>query len=164
MSRSKRLPRSGWLTSILFLQSVLPASAASSWRFWTRADGLSESVIFGLTRAGQGRLQIKFGDVPDSGTFDGYQVTAIASPHALGRLLASPDKELWTFDTQGIKVRDSSGWHTYPDPEIAAFARTGSMSRTPWFMYSVNPGAGEKMDVVPLGSGSGLIMFPDRLI
>jgi hypothetical protein len=164
MSHPKRRFKPEWLTPFLFVALALPAPAASSWRFWTKADGLSESVVFGLTPDAAGRILVKSGDVPDINVLDGYQISAIPSLHAFGRLIGSSDNEIWTFDAEGIDVRDSSGWHRYADREIAEFARTSSMARTSWFMYSVTRDAADRMDVVPLGKGSGLIMFPDRLV
>lgn len=164
MFQRKNPSDSGWLRFILALAVALPAPAASSWRLWTKADGLPESVIFGLTSAGPGHLVVKLGEVPNIDMFDGYQMSAIPSPHVFGRFLGSPDNELWTFDAEGIKIRDASGWHSYPDADIKRFSQTSSMARTSWFMYSVNRGPDDRMDVVPLAPGTGLIMFPDRLV
>ncbi len=148
----------------LALTALLPARAASPWRIWTKADGLNESVAFGLTSDATGRIFIKGGDVPNVNVLDGYQVTGIPNPHAYGRLLASSGRELWTFDTKGIVVHDSRGWRTWPDSEIAKFARTSPMSRISWFTYSIFRGPEDRMDVVPFGPDSGVIMFPDRLV
>jgi diguanylate cyclase (GGDEF)-like protein len=148
---------------LLALSVLLPARAASPWRFWTKADGLSESVAFGLTADAAGRIVIKGGDVPVN-VLDGYQVTHIPSPHAYGRMLPSPRQELWTFDTKGINIHDASGWHSYPDTDIAEFAAKSPMSRMPWFTYSVFRGPEDRMDVVPFEKDSGIIMFPDRLL
>lgn len=152
-----------WSVLILLVWAP-PVFGASSWRFWTRADGLSESVIFGLTSGGPGRLVVKLGDVPDIDSLDGYQISTVPGPHVLGRLLEASGDELWSFDADGIEVRDPSGWHKYPVPEIAAFARAGAMLQVPWFMYSVNRGPDERMDLVPFGKETALIMFPDRLV
>jgi hypothetical protein len=142
----------------------LPARAASPWRFWTKADGLSESVAFGLTADDTGRIVIKGGNVPSVNILDGYQISDVPSPHVYGRMLASSRQELWTFDATGIKIHDASGWHSYPDSDIAEFARTSPMSRISWFTYSVFRGSEDRMDVVPFGKDSGVIMFPDRLL
>ena len=152
-----------WMQLLLALTMLLPARAASPWRFWTKADGLSESVAFGLTADDTGRIVIKGGDVPVN-VLDGYQVTGIPAPHAYGRMLASPYRELWTFDAKGINIHDASGWHTYPDADIAEFAGKSSMSRMSWFTYSVFRGPEDRMDVVPFGKDSGIVMFPDRLL
>ena len=121
-------------------------------------------MAFGLTSDSAGRIFVKGGDVPSINVLDGYQVTGIPNPHSYGRLLASSGRELWTFDTKGIVIHDSSGWHTYPDAEIAQFAKTSPMSRISWFMYSVFRGPEDRMDVVPFGKDSGVIMFPNRLV
>jgi len=157
---------SGSRTILLFLAliAIPPAYAASPWRFWTKADGLSESVVFGLTADDAGRILVKGGDVPNINVLDGYQVTDIPGPHVYGRMLASPQKELWTFDTKGIDVHDASGWRTYPSGEITEFAGTSPMLRMPWFTYSVFRGLEDRMDVVPFGKDSGVIMFPNRLL
>jgi hypothetical protein len=47
----------------LALTALLPARAASPWRIWTKADGLDESVAFGLTSDATGRIFIKGGEV-----------------------------------------------------------------------------------------------------
>ena len=156
-------PGSRWLPFLFALTTVLPARAASPWRFWTKADGLSESVSFGLTADAAGRIVVKGGDVPVN-VLDGYQITQIPSPRAYGRMLASSNRELWTFDAKGIDIHDASGWHTYPDADIAEFAGTSPMSRMSWFTYSVFRGPEDRMDVVPFGKDSGVIMFPDRLL
>ncbi|HEY3826672.1 MAG TPA: EAL domain-containing protein [Bryobacteraceae bacterium] len=145
------------------LTVLLPAHAASPWRFWGKADGLSESVVFGLTADNTGRIVIKGGEVP-LGVLDGYQITNIPISRAYGRLLPSSRQELWTFDTKGINIHDPSGWHSYPDKDIAEFARTSPMSRISWFTYSVFRGPEDRMDVVPFGKDTGVIMFPDRLL
>ena len=62
------------------LQAWLRASAASDWRFWNKADGFAESVVFGLTSDGAGRILVKFGAVPDIAVLDGYQVSQVPSP------------------------------------------------------------------------------------
>src|SRR5580692_456308 len=114
-SRSRLIAfASGCLHLLLLLTALLPARAASPWRFWTKADGLSESVAFGLTADDAGRIVVKGGDVPVN-VLDGYQITQIPSPRAYGRMLASSNQELWTFDAKGINIHDASGWHTYPD-------------------------------------------------
>jgi hypothetical protein len=77
----------------LALIAVPQAYAASPWRFWTKADGLSESVVFGLTADDAGRILVKGGDVPGINVMDGYQITDIPGPHVYGRMLASPQKE-----------------------------------------------------------------------
>src|SRR5258708_341242 len=82
-----------WLAAFLTLILFLPAHAASSWRFWTKADGLTESVVFGLTAGNSGRVFIKSGDVPTITTLDGYRITQIPNLHAYGRLLSSPENE-----------------------------------------------------------------------
>ncbi len=155
--------RFGWLHLFLALTALFPARAASPWRFWTKADGLSESVSFGLTVDDSGRIVIKGGDVPIN-VLDGYQITRIPAPRAYGRMLASSHHEIWTFDARGINIHDASGWHTYPDSDIAEFAATSPMSRMAWFTYSVFRGPEDRMDVVPFGENSGIIMFPDRLL
>ncbi len=152
------------LTISLSLSSVATANAASDWRFWNKADGLAESVVFGLTSDGAGRILVKFGAVPNIAVLDGYQVNRVPTPYVYGRLLSSPDKSLWTWDADGIDIHDNSGWHKRPDPEIAAFAKTGPMLRIPWFTQSYYRGPGDRMDFAPAGDDSGVILFPDRLV
>jgi len=168
-TRREKLPvfcffGSRFIPALLALTVLLPAYAASPWRFWTKADGLGESVAFGLTADDTGRIVIKGGDVPSINVLDGYQITDIPSPHVYGRMLASSRQELWTFDAKGIEIHDTSGWHAYPDSDIAEFARASAMSRLSWFTYSVFRGPEDRMDVVPFGKDSGVIMFPYRLI
>ena len=151
------------LTIALCLGFVSPA-AASDWRFWNTADGLAESVVFGLASDGAGHILVKFGDVPGIAVLDGYQVSQIPSPYVYGRLFSSPDKALWSYDAEGIDVRDESGWHKHPDPEVAQFAKTSPMGRTSWYMYSYYRGPGDRMDFAPAGNSSGVILFPDRLV
>jgi diguanylate cyclase (GGDEF)-like protein len=153
-----------WLFFCLIFAFGLPLYAATPWRFWTKADGLAESVVFGLTADNSGRVVIKPGDVPSISAFDGYQIIDIRSPHVYGRFLSSPENELWTFDAHGIKIHDASGWHEYADADIAEFAKNSSMAQTSWFFYSVYRDLPDQMDVVPLGDNRGLIMFPDRLV
>lgn len=144
--------------------SITPAEGASSWRIWTKADGLMESVVFGLTADSAGHILVKSGDVPSISILDGYQVTQLPSPHTYGRFLNSPEKEIWSFDTKGIEIHDAFGWHKYLDGDIAGFANTSSMRRTQWFVYSYTRGLEDRMDVVPEGGQRGIIMFPDRLM
>ena len=139
------------LTILVISGQATPASAALPWRFWTKADGLHESVVFGLTSENDGRILVKFGAVPGIAELDGYHISEIPAPHVYGRFLESPDKQLWTFDAAGIHVHDASGWHKYPDRELAAFAKTPPMLHTPWFMYSVYRGPEDRLDVVPGG-------------
>jgi diguanylate cyclase (GGDEF)-like protein len=153
-----------WLAIGLLLGFLPTAEAASYWRFWTRADGLMESVVFGLTADSAGRILVKSGDVPSVSVLDGYQITQLTSPHTYGRFLSSPDRELWTFDAKGIEIHDATGWQAYPDPEIAQFAAASPMLRTPWFVYAYTRGPGDRMDVVPEGRRTGIIMFPDKLV
>jgi diguanylate cyclase (GGDEF)-like protein len=148
----------------LGFSSAVAASAASDWRFWNKTDGLAESVVFGLTSDRMGRVLVKFGAVSNIAVLDGYQVSRIPAPYVYGRIFSSPDKSLWTWDAEGIDIHDSSGWHKRPDAEIAAFAKTGSMLRTPWFMQSYYRGPGDRMDFAPAGNDSGVILFPDRLV
>jgi diguanylate cyclase (GGDEF)-like protein len=152
------------IPALLALTMLLPAHAASPWRFWTKADGLGESVAFGLTSDDTGRIVVKGGDVPSINVLDGYQITDIPSPHVYGRMLASSRQELWTFDATGFRIHDATGWHTYPDSDVVEFARNSPMSRAAWFTYSVFRGPEDRMDFVPFGKDSGVIMFPDRLI
>jgi diguanylate cyclase (GGDEF)-like protein len=155
------------LAILLTSVQTIPAYAASPWRFWTKADGLRESVVFGLTSKSNGHILVKLGAVPSIAELDGYQITEIPSPHVQGRFLESRDQGaggLWTFDAAGIDVHDALGWHKYPDNSIAAFAKTPPMLRTSWFMYSVYRGPEDRIDVVPAGEDSGLLMFPDRLV
>lgn len=148
----------------LLLAPIAPAEGASSWRFWTKADGLMESVVFGLTADSAGHILVKSGDVPNISILDGYQITQLPSPHTYGRFLNSPEREIWTFDTKGIEVHDAFGWHKYLDGDIATFANNSSMRRTPWFVYSYTRGLEDRMDLVPEGGQRGIIMFPDRLL
>src|SRR5580658_7029808 len=50
------------LVAFLAVVSLSPLRAASSWRFWTKADGLAESWTFGLSRDRSGRVVVKHGD------------------------------------------------------------------------------------------------------
>src|SRR6266567_2833718 len=166
------LPR--WKTICMALLFVQGVHAASSWRFWSKADGLAESWVFGLSAGIDGRVVAKHGDVPSDTELDGYQVTGVPSRHGYGRLRSArgsefaPAKELWTFDTEGILILDRFGWHKYPDSDIAEFAKASEMARVPYFIYSLvryrTPARKDRMDVVPLDSGSGIIMFPGRLL
>src|SRR6266567_1286236 len=141
---------------LLTMFLVLPAGAASPWRFWEKADGLMESWVFGLTLDSQGRVVVKHGEVPSESVLDGYQVTGIPSQHAYGKLLSSPEKQLWTFDAEGILVHDAFGWHKYPVSEIAEFAKVSDMPRAAWYLYAISSyrtvEQDERMDVVPLGN------------
>ncbi len=152
----------------LLLVIVLPAHAGSPWRIWNKADGLAESWTFGLSLDGKGRVVAKHGDVAIESVLDGYQIAGIPSRHAFGRLLASPEKELWTFDAEGILIYDASGWRKYSVPEIVEFAKTSRMQRIPWFLYSISryrtSQKDERMDVLPVGGEAGIILFPDRLV
>lgn len=94
---------------VFTILTLLPARAASPWRFWTKSDGLKESVAFGLTSDSDGRIIVKAGDVSVLSILDGYQISEIPSPHAYGRVLPSPDHKLWTFDAKGIDVYDNGG-------------------------------------------------------
>jgi diguanylate cyclase (GGDEF)-like protein len=148
--------------SALFLALAIgfPAHAGSPWRSWSKADGLAESWTFGLSLDSEGRVMAKHGDVATESVLDGYQITGIPSQHAFGRLRASPEKEIWSFDAEGILIYDTSGWHKYPVPEIAEFAKASQMQRVPWFLYQF----GQRMDVLPVGDKTGVILFPDRLV
>jgi hypothetical protein len=152
----------------LILAVGLPAHAGSPWRSWSKADGLAESWTFGLSLDGEGRVVAKHGDVATESVLDGYQITGIPSRHAFGRFLASPEKELWSFDAEGILIYDASGWHKYPVAEIAEFAKTSRMARVPWFLYSIaryrTAQRPERMDVLPVSGDTGVILFPDRLV
>ncbi len=158
---------------LFFLTLVSPAYSASPWRYWNKSDGLIESWVFGLTSDADGHVVVKHGEVMNESILDGYSVKTITSQHAYGRLLSPPrtgaaENELWTFDTEGILIHDGSGWHKYPDNEIAEFAKSSGMTLIPWYLYSISSyrGAGQndRMDVVPIGNGSAVIMFPDRLV
>ena len=91
-----------WLVVFLAIVSLSPLCAASSWRFWTKADGLTESWTSGLSRDSNGRVVVKHGDVNSATVLDGYQITKIPSRTAFGRLLVSGKGEVWTFDEEGI--------------------------------------------------------------
>ena len=157
-----------WLVVFLTIVALSPLGVASSWRFWTKADGLAESWTSGLSRDTNGRVVVKHGDVNSATVLDGYQITKIPSRSAFGRLLVSGKGEVWTFDEEGILIYDPSGWHKYPDPEIAAFAKSSRMHEVPWFEYSISSywtgQQKQRMDVLPAGGDTGIILFPDRLI
>jgi len=132
-----------------------------------------ESWVFGLTFDTEGHVVVKHGEVPSESLLDGYRINTIPSKHSYGRLLSPPRtgaiaNQLWTFDTEGILIHDASGWHKYPDSEIAEFAKSSRMSLIPWYLYSISSyrGAGQndRMDVIPIGNNSAVIMFPDRLV
>jgi hypothetical protein len=162
--------RSMWGLPALFvaLAMGLPAHAGSPWRSWSKADGLAESWTFGLSLDSEGRVVAKHGEVAAESVLDGYQITGIPSRHALGRLLASPEKELWTFDAEGILIYDASGWHKYSIPEIVEFAKTSQMAGVPWYLYSISSyrtaQRPDRMDVLPVGDNAGVILFPDRIV
>jgi len=61
------------LAILLISGPAKSARAASPWRFWTKADGLRESVVFGLTSRSDGRILVKFGAVP--GIADSMAIT-----------------------------------------------------------------------------------------
>jgi diguanylate cyclase (GGDEF)-like protein len=65
-------------------------------------------------------------------------------------------------------VHDASGWQKYPDREIAEFAKSSQMHLVPWFLYSIprfrTAQRTERMDVLPGGAETGIILFPDRLV
>jgi len=156
------------LPPFLALVLAVPAYPASPWRFWNKADGLAESWTFGLTLDSEGRVVAKHGDVATESVLDGYQIGGMPSLHAFGRLLPSREKELWTFDTEGILIHDAGGWRKYPDPEIVEFAKATQMRRIPFFLYSISryrsAQQNERMDVLPVGDETGIILFPDRLV
>ncbi len=160
--------RGKWLVVFLAVATLSPLRAASSWRFWTKEDGLAESWTFGLSRDGTGRVVVKHGDVATESVLDGYQVTKIPAWHAFGRFLGSGNDELWSFDADGILVYGASGWRKYLDPEIAEFAKTSPMHQVPWFEYFISSYwtglQKERMDVLPAGGDTGVILFPDRLL
>jgi diguanylate cyclase (GGDEF)-like protein len=159
---------------LLMLVLVSPAHSASPWRYWNKADGLMESWVFGLTSDAEGHVVVKHGEVPSETLLDGYRINTIPSNHSYGRLLSPPQRngaaegELWTFDTEGILIHDASGWHKYPDSDIAGFAKSSRMALIPWYLYSISrfrgAGQNDRMDVVPIGNHSAVIMFPDRLV
>ena len=168
---SKRLRRrlpAPFLALALALTFGVPAHSGSLWRVWSKADGLTESWIFGLSLDSQGRVLAKHGDVALESVLDGYQIGGIPAQHAFGRFLAPGEKELWSFDAEGVLVYDASGWHKYPDPEIAEFAKTSQMRLVPWFLYSISRyrtvQRKKRMDVLPGGGETGIILFPDRLV
>ena len=160
--------RGKWLVAFLAIVTLSPLRAASSWRFWTKEDGLAESWTFDLSRDGNGRVVVKHGDVATESVLDGYRVTTIPARHAFGHFLGSGKGELWSFDADGILIYDDSGWHKYPIPEIAAFAKTSPMHQVPWFEYFISSYwtglQKERMDVLPAGGDTGIILFPDRLL
>jgi diguanylate cyclase (GGDEF)-like protein len=134
---------------------------------------LTESWVFGLTSDVQGHVVVKHGEVPTESAMDGYRINGIPSQHAYGRFLSpqpigAAENELWSFDTEGILVHDSSGWRKYPDREIAQFAKSSGMALIPWYLYSISnyrgTGQNDRMDVVPTGKNTAIIMFPDRLV
>src|SRR6266699_3319144 len=158
---------------LLILVLVSPLYSASPWRYWNKADGLMESWVFGLTSDSAGHVVVKHGEVPSESLLDGYRINRIPGQHGYGRFLSPPhngaaESELWTFDTEGILIHDASGWRKYPDREIVEFAKSSGMSLIPWYLYSISSyrgvGQNDRMDVVPIGNGSAIIMFPDRLV
>src|ERR1019366_8573075 len=161
---SKRLK--GRLPALFLALAIgVPAHAGSLWRVWSKADGLTESWTFGLSLDSRGRVVAKHGDVALESVLDGYQIDGIPAQHAFGRFLAPGEKELWSFDAEGVLVYDASGWHKYPDPEIAEFAKTSQMRLVPWFLYSISRyrtiQRKIRMDVLPGGGETGIILFPD---
>jgi hypothetical protein len=150
---------------LLVLTAWYPqAQAASPWRFWTKSDGLRQTVVFGLTVNSSGQVLIKSSDAAVD-LLDGYIASDLVSTPAYGRLLISPDdKAVWSFSATGIKVHDASGMHDYPDSEIAAFTKSTPIFRTSSVAYSYYRGPEDRIDVAPFGTDSGIIMFPDRII
>lgn len=151
----------------LMLSSVLSAES-SVWRTWSKADGMAESWTFGLGLNADGGVVVKHGDVATESVLDGYQVDGIPSRRVYGFFPGSNDHELWSFDPDGILIYDAAGWHKYPVPEIAAFAKASHMGRVPGFLYPIaryraNVAEG-RMSVLPSGGGRGIILFPDRLV
>jgi signal transduction histidine kinase/CheY-like chemotaxis protein len=157
-----------WLVVFLAIVSWSPLYGASSWRFWTKEDGLAESWTFGLSRDSSGRVVVKHGDVATESVLDGYRVTRIPARPAFGRFLGSGNGELWTFDADGILIYSGSEWRKYRDREIAEFAKTSPMHQMPWFEYFISSYwtglQKERMDVLPAGGDTGIILFPDRLL
>jgi diguanylate cyclase (GGDEF)-like protein len=161
------------LRAALALVALFPvmgrsAGAPSVWRVWNKADGLAESWTFGLTMNADGGVVVKHGDVATESVIDGFRVAGIPGQKVFGLFPASSDHELWSFDPEGILIYDSAGWHKYPVPEIAAFAKATDMRRVPGFIYSIarhrTKIRDERMNVVPVGGGRGLILFPDLLL
>jgi diguanylate cyclase (GGDEF)-like protein len=146
------------------LLSPTPARAASPWRFWTKADGLKQTNVFGVTADGAGHVLIKSSDASVA-SFDGYQIVPRMTTPGYDRLLVSSnDNEVWTFDAAGIAVHDASGLHEYPDRDIAEFVKRSSIFRSASVAYSYYRGPEDRIDVAPFGKGWGVIMFPDRLV
>jgi diguanylate cyclase (GGDEF)-like protein len=160
-SRQSRNPAVAILFSLL---TLAPAQAASTWRVWTKADGLKQSNTFGVTVDSTGRVLIKASDLSVD-SFDGYEFTNWMPSSGFDRLLSSADdKEVWTFDADGIVVQDAFGLHRYPDADIADFVKQSSIFHSSAIAYSYYRGPEDRIDVAPFGKDSGVILFPDRVV
>ncbi len=142
---------------------LAPAEAASPWRFWTKADGLKQSVVSGVTADKTGKILVKFPDFSVE-AFDGYQIAPVSKKSGYGRLFLSPNGDIWTFDATGINIRDARGMHHYPDSDITRFARTSTLLHTSAVAYPYYRGPEDRIDVAPLSKDLGIIMFPDRIV
>ncbi|HEY3826446.1 MAG TPA: hypothetical protein VGL82_17900, partial [Bryobacteraceae bacterium] len=154
--------------ALLFPFAGFSAGAPSPWRIWNKADGMPESWTFGLTLNAEGGVVVKHGDVATESILDGYRITGIPSQRAFGLFPGSNEHDLWTFDPEGILIYDSAGWHKYPVREIAEFAKSSQMRRVPGFVYPIarfrTTERYERMNVLPIGGGHALLLFPDRLV
>lgn len=156
-------------TALAGLIALFPsaARAASPWRFWNSADGITESYVTSLTPDLSGRLVIKHGNVLTLTVLDGYGAAPIADSHALGRVIPNPDGTLWSLSPGGIDIYEKNQWKSWPVPEIVVFFNEHpSTLGLSWFKHSTPEGLQIpiRVDMFPSGPGTAWILFPDRLI
>ena len=94
------------------------AAQGPAWRFWARADGLTEPWTLNFTPDANGALWIKHGNVETMTIFDGYRISREPDP----RVLRVRVRGTWAVIAEGVKHFAGGAWSLYPFPNASEFA------------------------------------------
>ncbi len=136
------------------------------WRFWSAAEGLTESYSTVVSALPHGRIAVRHGDVGSFDVLNGFHVSSIPDRHWLGPVYEDGDGTLITFNDRGIATYRTGNWTAHPLPEMDAIAALKKYAFRIWFGYSTRRAvaAADSAAVVPVGRGRAIVLVPGRLL
>ena len=95
------------------------SQALPVWRFWTSADGLTESYTRGISAGPDGRIWLRHGAVSFSSSLDGYGVAHIPEPPdhrtsatgPLSRVYVDSSGDAWEIDSGSLQHYSGGRWN-----------------------------------------------------
>ena len=151
------------MSALAVLSVSAAAQAPPAWRFWSTAEGMTESYTANVAIDSSGAALAKHGDVERISRLTGYGVETVPDPTGLGRLTIGSDGDLWMFDGTSLRRYHGAKWTSFELPELKRWPKFTRDIRLRWVL----PGGADPLYYValcPLRGGRVLVLLPDKLV